>query len=246
MVRDIQNTLVEPADFDSAESAMGVGLARAAEANNYLGWLEALCLPHLGPSCLELGSGYGDLTDRLADHARGEASDLSPKCLAILQDRFKDRDNVTVRKIDAASFEATQQFDTIVMMNVLEHIRDDGTTLSSLRQALLPGGRLILYVPAFMWLYSSFDRQIGHYRRYRKGPLRELLEARGYRVVDARYVNSVAALGWFIYCRLLRQKSSDQITVSACDRVIIPLVRSIERRFPPPFGLSLLMVGERI
>ncbi len=245
MVRDIRKKLDAPADFASAESAMGLGLARNAAANNYLSWLEELCLPHLGKNCLELGSGYGDLTERLADHSHVEASDISAKWLAVLEDRFKDRGNVTVRRIDAADFEATDQFDTIVMMNVLEHIRDDGAALSSLKDALLPGGRLVIYVPAFMWLYSSFDRQIGHYRRYRKGPLRELLQARGFRVVDARYVNSVGALGWFLYCRLLGRKSSDQITVSACDRVVVPLVRSIERRVPPPFGLSLLMVGER-
>jgi SAM-dependent methyltransferase len=236
-----------PAAFDDAEAAMSVGLARNAEANNYLDWLDQLCQPYLGNRCLELGSGHGDLTERFArDGRRVDATDVSASFLELLSERFADTENIAVAELDVSTLSVEDEYDSIVMMNVLEHIEDDADALRRLRGALTPSGRLIVYVPAFMLLYSRFDREIGHYRRYRKRPLVDLFERTGFRVVDARYVNSVGALGWFVYCRMLGRKSSDQLTVSACDRVVVPIVRRVEQRFPPPFGLSVLVVGERI
>ena len=91
--------------------------------------------------------------------------------MAILEERFANSANVTVSKIDVSTFEADRQYDTIVMMNVLEHIEDDAAAVAALREGLKSGGRLVVYVPAFMLLYSKFDREIGHYRRYKREPL---------------------------------------------------------------------------
>lgn len=235
-----------PVDAASAEAAMDVGLARNAEANNYLDWLADLCAPHLGERCLELGAGHGDLTERFVATGRSiDATDVSDAFLDVLQRRFAEVDSVNVCALDVTALDAHERYDSIVMANVLEHIEDDADALRRLHDALSPGGRLIVYVPAFMALYSRFDREIGHYRRYRRPQLRERFREAGFRVVDSRYVNSLGAPGWFVYCRLLGRKSSDQMTVSTCDRVIVPLVRKLEDRVPPPFGLSLLVVGER-
>jgi SAM-dependent methyltransferase len=233
-----------PAALRDAEATMNVGLERAATADNYLGWLYDLAQPHLGATCLELGSGRGDLTERLAHGRTLDASDVSEQFVGLLEQRFEGADNVNVLLVDVGSLALERHYDSIVMMNVLEHIEDDAEALSTLRKSLNPGGRLVVYVPAFMLLYSDFDREIGHYRRYRKTELRGLFEHSGYRVIEARYVNLLGAFGWFIYCRVLGRKSSDQLTVSACDRVVIPMMRWVERRVSPPFGLSLLVVGQ--
>ena len=105
--------------------------------------------------------------------------------------------------IDASDLHVESQYESIVMINVLEHLADDRAALQSLGGALTPGGRLVVYVPAFMLLYSKFDREIGHYRRYRRPALSHLFEDTGFRVVESRYVNSIGALGWFVYCRVL-------------------------------------------
>jgi 2-polyprenyl-3-methyl-5-hydroxy-6-metoxy-1,4-benzoquinol methylase len=235
-----------PAGFHAAEAAMNSGLTRNSEASNYLGWLADLCEPYLGNDVLELGAGLGDLTERFAAPGRTvHATDLSEQFVGVLRERFAGRSNVTVEQLDIVELDTQAAHDTIVMMNVLEHIEDDVATLRALRDALVDGGRLIVYVPAFMLLYSRFDREIGHYRRYRKPELQSKFEAAGLRVIDSRYVNSLAAPGWFVYCRLLGRESSDQATVSACDRIMVPLARKLEDRFHPPFGLSLFIVGER-
>jgi SAM-dependent methyltransferase len=231
---------------DDIDREIRLGLSRNTDASNYLGWLADLCDPYVGPKCLELGSGHGDLTERLAVGRTVHASDVSGACLAVLEDRFAGRDNVSVERIDVAERIPDDRYDSIVMVNVLEHIEDDSGTVRRLGEALVPGGRLVLYVPAMPALYSKFDREIGHYRRYRKRDLVAILEGSGYRVVDARYINSVGAFGWYAYCRVLRRKASDQVTIGACDRIVVPALRKWEDRHPPPFGLSVFCVGERV
>jgi SAM-dependent methyltransferase len=151
-----------------------------------------------------------------------------------------------VRDLDLDTYDpGAERFDSIVMVNVLEHIEDDGAALRKLREALRPGGRIILYVPAFMLLYSKFDREIGHYRRYKKAGLVELLRASGLRPIDARYVNSIGAPGWFLWVRVLGRASSDDVTIGACDRIVVPAARVYEDRWAPPFGLSVFAVAVR-
>jgi SAM-dependent methyltransferase len=232
-----------PASLDDAEVPINEALARRAAADNYHEWLYDLAEPHLGGTCLEIGSGRGDLTAYLARGRRLDASDVSEQFVKVLQGRFASSPNVTVQQLDMDTFVPEKRYDSIVMMNVLEHIRDDESALSTLRQALNPGGRIVLYVPAFMLLYSDFDREIGHYRRYRKNELGRLVEQSGYSLVESRYVNSVGALGWFLYSRVLGRKPSDQLTIGACDRIVVPIVRRVERRMFPPFGLSVLAVA---
>src|SRR3954452_7744006 len=154
-----------PAALDDAEAAINVGLTRNAEAANYQTWLYDLAAPHLGATCLEIGSGRGDLTAHLAQGRTLVATDVSEQFVGLLEDRFAGTSNVSVAQLDMDTFEPHEQYDSIVMMNVLEHIEDDEAALKTLRRALNPGGRIVLYVPAFMLLYSDFDREIGHYRR---------------------------------------------------------------------------------
>lgn len=224
---------------------MNIGLERLPSASNYLNWLRDLSEPYLGSSCLELGSGLGELTEMISVGRTVTASDVSEHNLGVLRERFANTDNVTVQRIDASKDPLGSGYDSIVMMNVLEHIEDDHGTVQSLRDALAPGGHLVIYVPAFMALYSAFDAEIGHFRRYRKRELCNIVDEAGLRAVDARYVNSVGAVGWFVVCRLLKRPSSDQLTISTFDRVIVPPVRAIESHVRPPFGLSLLVVAQR-
>ena len=244
MVSRRRRSVPDPAEFQASDVAMSESLDRTETlALNYQEWIEDLCSPYLGDRCLELGSGLGYMTERLAKGRTVVASDLSEKNLALLRNRFESFDNVSVRRIDIDDFAPDEQFDSIVMLNVLEHIADDRGTLVKLRRALAPGGRVVLYVPAFMMLYSPQDRAIGHYRRYRKKPLLELLDDSGYEPLDARYVNSLGWFGWFFYCRVLRRQAVELLSVGALDGFILPRLRRIETRFPPPFGVSIFAVG---
>jgi SAM-dependent methyltransferase len=136
------------------------------------------------------------------------------------------------------------RFDTIVCINVLEHVRDDAGALRRLAAMLAPGGALALLVPAHPALYGAYDRLDGHFRRYTRAGLRRLLEAAGLRVRRLHFLNAPGAVGWWVQYRLLRRAVHGPAQFGAMNR-ILPWVRALESRLHPPFGLSLVAVAER-
>src|SRR6185437_5122059 len=133
--------------------------------------------------------------------------------------------------------------DTILMMNVLEHIEDDSQALAHLRTLLPPGGKLVIVVPAHQLLYSKMDANIDHFRRYAKKGLVELLEKNGYAIRQAKYANWLGAVGWFVNGRIFRRKLIPSRQLRLFDFLIFLL--RIEKYVPPPFGLSLFVVAEK-
>ena len=174
-------------------------------------------------------------------HATVDASDVAHTSPT----RKARADGVTVVQAGVDEVPALGRFDTVVLVNVLEHIPDDATAVKVLAEALVPGGHLLLYVPAFDELYSEFDRRIGHHRRYRREELEARVAAAGLEVVDARYVNLVGAVAWWVLARQLRQTPTKRWSAMTFDRVAVPVVSRLERRWPPPFGQSILCVARR-
>ena len=101
------------------------------------------------------------------------------------------------------------------------------------------------YAPALEALYSEFDRLIGHWRRYSKASLRAVVEAAGFEVVDLRFANSLGAVAWFVFCRLLGGRTSRTWVVQAWDRLAVPVLRRAERVVRPPLGSSLFCAAVR-
>lgn len=232
--------------MDAADSKLAETLETLESARNYADWLHELLTPHLGERVLEVGAGHGTVTARLArDGRQVTVSEISPRCVGILTDRFRGRADVTVVNGDLDAAADRGPFDTIVMVNVLEHIADDEAALVSLRSGLGPGGRLVIFVPAFASLYSRFDRMIGHHRRYRADELARLASSAGYRVLDRRYVNALGACAWWLFARCLGVVPNQAWSVQAYDRLVTPVVRRLERRVRMPFGQSVLCVAER-
>jgi SAM-dependent methyltransferase len=154
--------------------------------------------------------------------------------------------NVEIRggQIQAAS--SDDRFDSAVVINVLEHIEADETALAEIREVLHPGGHLLVWVPAHPRLYSDFDRRIGHFRRYRKQSLSQLVSAAGFELVEARYVNALGALAWWVLATKAGRTPTTSGLVSTYDRFAIPLLRKLETRVRPPFGQSLFCAAQRI
>ena len=225
---------------------MRVGLELNASARHYLGWIEELCLPYLGRRALEIGAGQGTLSEAFGRGRELLATDLSEANLAALHRRFAGHPTITVASLDAAAFSADGEYDSVVMINVLEHIEDDLGSLRAIREGLRPGGHVVLYVPAFRSLYSEWDRKIGHYRRYTMATLAEVVSSAGLSVVELRYVNALGAIMWLLFCRLLRQEPAQSWVVRSWDRLAVPVLHAVERRLRPPFGISVFCVGRRL
>jgi SAM-dependent methyltransferase len=222
-------------------------LRRLEQAPNYNAWLLERSKPYLGRRILDIGAGTGTFTEALSkdcDHI--VALEPDPVMFELLRERFAASPNVTLSKSDAAglasaSFE--ESFDSIICFNVLEHIADDREALDVFLARLRPGGCLLLLVPAHPTLYGSMDETVGHERRYRRAPLRKLLEEVGFRPEVIRYVNPIGAVGWFVSARILRSEYIPRGPLRLYDR-LIPLFRALDR-IDLGFGLSLWAVARR-
>lgn len=214
------------------------------EAVRYRRWLVALTLPWLGEDPLEVGSGLGHYAAEWAAAGvrRLTATEADPGRLHRLRERFAGDPIVRVREL-AVPVTDVARHSAVVAVNVLEHVPDDVGALRALAGLLRPDGRVVLVVPAFPSAMSAFDRAIGHQRRYRRAGLRSVLEQAGYRVERLHYVNAVGLLGWYVAVTLLGGRPRAGPLLTLYDRAVVPWLRRLEARRPPPFGQSLLAVG---
>lgn len=232
------------AGITAADAELENTLDNLNGADNYAAWIFEQVEPHLGDEVLEVGAGHGTFTGLLsARSTRVVATDVSERCANILRTRFVDDPRVTVLQGSAAAAMEFSPYDSAVFINVLEHIEDDDGALRELSATLKPGGRLILWVPAFALLYSDFDRKIGHYRRYRMTGLKAQLSSAGYDVTHIRYVNSVGALAWLVVARLMHRAPTGGLSVKIYDSYFVPVLKRAERRWGTPFGQSVFAVA---
>jgi SAM-dependent methyltransferase len=242
----------EPGEYDSrvARPVSGDSLLQTftleslAGAVNYHAWLRDLIQPYLGEDPVEVGSGLGDYAAGWVDagQARITVSDADPSRRGLLMDRFADDVRVTVRDVDVFHPHESEH-SSLVAINVLEHIDDHVGVLSAAHRLLRPGGHVVMFVPAFPFAMSRFDRAVGHHRRYRRATLRCAYEDAGLRVEHLHYVNAPGLLAWFVGMRMLRMTPQDGLSVRLWDRLVIPIARAVEDRLRPPFGQSLLAIG---
>jgi 2-polyprenyl-3-methyl-5-hydroxy-6-metoxy-1,4-benzoquinol methylase len=215
------------------------------DAVNYADWIVKLLQPFLSGRILEIGAGHGTMSERLSRHGSLTATEPYEKAAILLAERFSEEPKISVRQADADSAVENQPFDSIVMINVLEHIESDSETVKKLANSLAKNGHLAIYVPAFQLLYSKFDRDIGHFRRYRKKELKNMMTDAGLEIVKAHYVNLPGAFLWLLSARILRMTPTKQWSTQLYDKIAIPVVSRIESVIPVPFGQSVLCIGRK-
>jgi SAM-dependent methyltransferase len=237
--------LEPPASFEAADDELAGTLHSLDGAANYADWLSDLIRPYLGSDICEVGAGHGTLTGRFSKVGTVVACDPSGVSAEVLESRFRGDDRVEVVHGDFEAAAKDRDFDSIVLVNVLEHIEDDEGSLASFADHLRPGGHVIVFAPAFDALYSEFDRSIGHQRRYRRGSLARSMYRAGLEVVELRYVNSVGALAWWALAKKLRRAPTRPASVAAYDRLVVPVLRRVEHGRDLAFGQSVLCIGRR-
>ena len=223
---------------------------RLARVTRYNCWLYDSFRDHLGARILDAGCGYGNVTRFLLQgRERVIGLDHSPAFYEAVRDRFASRDSFRAVLGDLADAGllaslAGERLDTVVCVNVLEHLKDDVAALGAFHALLPPGGALVLLVPAHGWLFGSLDRADAHYRRYSRRGLAGRVREAGFRVVELRWLNLAGIAGWFLNGTILRRTFVPEAQYAAYDR-IVPLLRAIESRVPVPIGLSLLCIGSK-
>lgn len=218
-------------------------------ALNYRNWIYRQFIPILGRRIIECGAGIGNFTELLAaDRELVVAVDCYGPCVSYLADRFRDDSRIVPVKMDVSSAQlrdlARYQPDSIVCINVLEHVEDDLGTLKHMRHLVGRGGTIALLVPAFPCLYGTIDRMLGHYRRYERRELAWKFQEAGLKVQQLFYFNAVAPFGWFLNNRVFKRTEESPTQVLVFDRWIVPWLSRLERLCRPPYGLSLIVLAE--
>lgn len=194
-------------------------------------------------SVLELGSGIGNISRLLASDAeRLVVTDVEDEYLDRLKADFADRPHVRVERYDLEGPPpesiASERFDVVISLNVLEHVEDDRRALRDLVSLLAPGGWLLTYVPACSMAFGTMDEALGHHRRYDAALLRERMEGAGLTVGRLEYMNLLGLAGWIVNGRVFRRRTLDPRQVQTFER-ILPLLR-VEDRLRLPIGLGLI------
>jgi len=222
-------------------------LYRLSSAHRFNDWMADQIRPWVGDDVLEIGAGLGDLSRKLMPRAHYTMSDIDAIHLDFLKNHFAGRPHVTVAKVDLQEQEHFRSlgraFDTVICLNVLEHIESDVEALRHMYETLKPGGRALVLVPRSRLLHGSLDDVLGHWRRYSRIELREKCQQVGFRVERLFTFNRISVLPWFINARIMRRKHFGKLQLKIFDNLVW-LWRIIDRLLPWP-GLSLIVVAQK-
>ena len=219
--------------------------------NRYYLWILEAFLPYLakGNSCIEFGSGNGKFSKLILKNI-GQLTLVEPSTNLFkkLHEKYAHNENVELFNVSLEQYieDAAPSFqDNAILVNVLEHIKDDQLTLRRIAKVLKPGGYLLLFVPALNMLYSKFDKKIGHYRRYKKNELGSLVSNAGFKVISNYYVDILGVLPWLFLNKICGRTKLDSNLLKLYDNVGVPVTRAIEKMLVPPFGKNLILVAQR-
>jgi SAM-dependent methyltransferase len=221
-------------------------LERMACAPAFNRWMFDRLSPWVGKRVLEVGSGIGNMSRFLVDRELVVLTDTEEFYRGVLTREFGHLPNVEVVDLSLPTIPAElsrQEFDSIVCLNVLEHIEQDRDSLAAMRSMLEVGGHLVLLVPALPAIYGTLDRELGHFRRYTPRLLQSLYSEVGLALRRLEYFNLAGILGWFVAGRILRRKMIPTGALGIYDK-LVPVFQ-LERLLPKRIGQSLIAIGER-
>lgn len=232
-----------------AEDEYGSHILHSLEkAQRFNRWMAESIAPYIGARVLEIGAGIGNITTWLLPRDLYVASDINPNYLHYLRNFSLGKPYLQVDRInleDSTCFERWQgQFDTVVCLNVLEHVRDPLVSLRNMASALQPGGRLVLYVPQGQHLYSSLDEVLGHRCRYSKEMLQEELRSTGFEIEHFRDFNHFAIPGWWLNGKVMKRRDFSRVQLKIFN-MMVPVIRRLDT-LAPGKGLGLIAVARKV
>jgi 2-polyprenyl-3-methyl-5-hydroxy-6-metoxy-1,4-benzoquinol methylase len=235
---------------DAPFQYVGSELDLFSAATRWKSYLSDQLQPYLGTEVLEVGAGIGATTRLLCGPNQRRWVGLEPD--TSLAGRAVDavRSGALPRSVEIRSgtldaLTPGETFDTILYVDVLEHIEDDAGELAKAAGHLRPGGFLAVLAPAHQWLFSPFDEAIGHFRRYTRRSLRSVASS-SLRLERLRYLDSVGLLASAANRVLLRQSMPTAAQVQLWDRFMVPASRRVDRLIGFSAGKSVLDVWRRI
>lgn len=218
-------------------------LARLNRAPRFTKWMADTIKPYAGERVLEIGAGIGNLTANLMPRTSYFASDINPHYLDRLEKLKQTQPYLQVQYVDAAVAETypPERFDTVVCLNVVEHLEHDVAALKNIRNSLEPNGHAIILVPNGPGLFGTLDTVLGHFRRYTREQILNVCQRAGFTVQTLLKFNRIGAPGWWWNGRVTRKKTFAMWQMKLLN-FLVPLVRSVDRFLPFPH-LSWIVIA---
>ncbi len=219
-------------------------LGRLNRAPRFTQWMADVIRPYIGQRVLEIGAGTGNLTMQLIPRKLYYASDINPHYLTYLENLVPDHPYLRVGYTDGEkhdSFPLNEKFDTVICLNVVEHLENDFGALRNILDALEENGRAIVLVPCGPKLYGTLDKVLGHFRRYTQPQFKELAARAGFQLETLLTFNRFGSPAWWLNGRLLRRKTFGLWQIKMLN-VLTPVVRVIDRFLPlPPLSIIAIL-----
>lgn len=228
---------------------VGSELDLFSAAVNWKAYWRSQIEAYLGAEVLEVGAGIGGTTKQLCAgrHKRWVCLEPDEQLAQRLAQEIEERNlpaNCEVSIGTLADLEEQNSFDTLLYIDVLEHLEDDGGEIERASHYLRKGGHLIVLSPAHQWLYTPFDKEIGHYRRYTKRSLTSLTP-QGLTVVCSRYLDSIGLFASLGNRLILNSKMPTPKQIAFWDNYMVPLSRFVDPLLIYSVGKSVLGVWRR-
>jgi glycosyltransferase involved in cell wall biosynthesis len=218
-------------------------LGRLNRAPRFTKWMSDVIRPYVGQRVLEIGAGTGNLTAQLIPRLSYWSTDINPLYLMYLENVGRNRPYMRVGFTDAQkadSYPAAQNFDTVICLNVVEHLADDHGALLNIRSVLEAGGRAVILVPCGPGLYGTLDEVLGHHRRYTRESLEELVTKTDFQLEAMIEFNRVGVIAWWLNGRVLHRRTFGLWQIKTLN-LLTPILRMIDNFVPLP-PLSLIAV----
>lgn len=223
--------------------------------DRYSQWMYRIYSDYVGKRIFDVGAGMGRMVSFYIDKADAIlATDINKDQIDSMRRRFADYPNFKAELIDILESDLSEyenQFDTVICINVLEHLSDDYQAVENMKSLLKVNGYLIVFVPAFQKLYSDLDRNVGHFRRYDKGRLYDIAKCKNLRIVKHHYFNMLGIIPYWIKGR--KRLSSGESFSTSLNKVNSKLynlaaivLEPIEKAFPPKIGLTEVIVLRKV
>ena len=230
------------ADHMSAVEYEGRELESMDFAVNYHRWILERFAPFLGKRVVEVGAGTGSFSRLLLETRPESLILLEPSNMyaALDKARIAEAQHCTL-----AEAKLSTPPDSIVYVNVLEHIEDDQAELRIAHSVLASGGHALIFVPANPWLMGSIDRQVGHFRRYTMNELTSKCRAAGFGIRSSSYFDVAGILPWWLKYCVFKSEHMEPAAVRLYDRWVVPIARFLERLVLPPVGKNIVVIAEK-
>jgi SAM-dependent methyltransferase len=215
---------------------------------NYYQWLLRRFSPYVGAEVVEIGAGTGTFSEfllSLPQVRRLVAIEPSENNFPLLSQRMANQTRATAVKGYLKGSAPPQSADSLVAVNVLEHVERDDELLRQAWEIARLDGTLLLYVPAVPAIFGSLDTAFEHFRRYTRTTLRNRVEAAGWYIERIGYMNLPGILPWFVAGRVLRRTSIGGTEARLYDRFVVPIAAAIEDRVNAPIGQSLIAIARK-